>query len=162
MDTYITGSNKEISRENMLKTVKDKVRNEKLIGHTIVLLIGCDSQVVVTDETESVVFATAIAIHVKGHGGIFFIRKKKEDKRMHLSTRLFEEVTMAIDEAELLKEHNILDTVDKVEIHVDAGKNGSSRDYASALKGMIEGFGYKGYIKPESMAASVIADKYTK
>ena len=47
-------------------------------------------------------------------------------------------------------------------IHVDAGKNGPSCKVIPEIVGWIHACGYKAVIKPESVAACSIADKYSK
>ena len=47
-------------------------------------------------------------------------------------------------------------------IHVDAGKNGPSCKVIPEIVGWINACGYKAVIKPESVAACSIADKYSK
>jgi predicted RNase H-related nuclease YkuK (DUF458 family) len=159
---YITGSNEVITQQEMLDRIYSKIMYEKTQNNTVNLIIGCDSQVFGDEKVDNVVYATAIAVHIVGKGGIFFISKEKISETIHLSIRLFKEVSLALAEAEKLKDHGILDIINRIEIHIDVGYNGKSGTYAQALKGMIEGFGYQGFIKPESMAASVIADRYTK
>ncbi len=81
---------------------------------------------------------------------------------MHISEQLFTEVAESVKDAKLLKDMGVLDEVDAVEIHCDAGNNGKSKDYTRALSGLIESFGFRGYLKPESVITSTLADKYTK
>ncbi len=46
------------------------------------------------------------------------------------------------------------------QIHIDVGQNGPTRDMIKEVVGMVRGNGFKAKIKPESYAASSIADKY--
>lgn len=161
MNTYTTGSNESITHEELIQRLKQKIEQNK--GQKFSLIFGADSQEFIDKHNQNViVYCTAIALHIIGNGGIFFIKKEKTFEKIHLSTRLFNEVQLALTEAEKLKKIGLLDSVDKIEIHCDVGNNGKSRDYAAAVKGMVEGFGYKGFIKPEASAASVIADRHTK
>ncbi len=160
---YISGSGNRHSKSEMLSILKSRIELEKKNGNQLKIIVGGDSQPFSDDNGyQEHAFAIAIALHIMGNGGIFFIRKFREKRFMHISEQLFMEVTESINEAKLLRERGILDLVDSVEIHCDAGENGKSSSYASAIKGMIESFGFRGYIKPEAAIASTLADKYTK
>lgn len=160
---YLTGSGTKVTKANMLDILKTRIESEKKNGYRVKIIIGGDSQSFSGDNgTYEHAFAIAVALHIVGNGGIFFIRKFRKKHHMHLSEQLFTEVSESINEANQLKDSGLLDMVDSVEIHCDAGNNGESRNYAAAIKGMIEAFGFKGYIKPEATIASKVADKYTK
>jgi len=47
------------------------------------------------------------------------------------------------------------------QIHIDVGQNGPTREMIKEVVGMVRGNGFKAKIKPESYAASSIADKHT-
>ncbi|KKR03433.1 MAG: hypothetical protein UT31_C0021G0001, partial [Parcubacteria group bacterium GW2011_GWF2_39_13b] len=49
----------------------------------------------------------------------------------------------------------------ELEIHVDIGQTGPTRDMIKEIVGMVNGFGFSARTKPESYAASKVADKYT-
>ena len=68
-----------------------------------------------------------------------------------------------MDEAlELLeKDENILDKLN-LSIHLDIGQNGPTKDLIKELEGWIKAVGYDYEIKPDSYAASFVADKYSK
>lgn len=160
---YISGSGKTYTEEEMLSSLEERIKQERARGIPLKIIIGGDSHAFASDNGNlQYAFAIAIALHFVGNGGIFFIRKFRKDNIHHLSEQLFQEVTESINDANLLKEKGILDQVDSVEIHCDAGNKGASKDYATAIKGMIESFGFRGYIKPDAAIASTLADKYTK
>jgi predicted RNase H-related nuclease YkuK (DUF458 family) len=45
-------------------------------------------------------------------------------------------------------------------IHADIGENGATKDMIKEVIGLIKGNGFEPKIKPESFAASVVADRY--
>lgn len=47
-----------------------------------------------------------------------------------------------------------------LEIHVDIGKNGPTKDMIKEIVGMIRGSGFEVKIKPEAFAAASLADKH--
>jgi predicted RNase H-related nuclease YkuK (DUF458 family) len=50
----------------------------------------------------------------------------------------------------------------KVEIHLDVGIQGDTKELVKEVTGMIVGSGFAAKIKPDACAASTVADRYTK
>ena len=48
-----------------------------------------------------------------------------------------------------------------IQIHIDIGKNGQTRDLIQEITGMIRSSGYDVKIKPDSFGASKVADRHT-
>jgi predicted RNase H-related nuclease YkuK (DUF458 family) len=46
-------------------------------------------------------------------------------------------------------------------IHADIGANGKTRDMIKEVTGLIKGNGFEPKIKPESFAASTVADRFS-
>ncbi len=126
---------------------------------TYKLIVGTDSQL--KDET---CFVTAVIIHRLGKGARFYYTKKRQPKVASLRQRIFYEASLSLSLAGRLAErlarngHAGLD----VEIHLDVGQQGETRDLIREVVGMITGSGFDAKIKPESYGASKVADKYTK
>jgi len=124
------------------------------------LVVGTDSQ---THNGEGVDFVTAIVVHRSGVGGIYFWKRVVNKKHYVLRQRMYEEATMSLDMAEtilnLLKNDGI--TKYDVEIHVDIGQVGDTREMIQEIVGMVRGSGYRVKTKPDSYAASKVADRYT-
>jgi uncharacterized protein len=124
------------------------------------IVIGTDSQ---PHNGSGVDFITAIVVHCVGTGGIYFWKRTVNKKKYVLRQRMYEEATMSLEMAEtvltLLRNDGI--TKYDVEIHVDIGKVGDTREMIAEIVGMIRGSGYAVKIKPESYAASKVADRYT-
>lgn len=124
------------------------------------IIVGTDSQ---PHNGSGVDFVTAIVVHRKGHGGIYFWKRIVNKKKYVLRQRMYEEATMSLAMAEevvaLLHKDGI--TKYDVEIHVDIGNVGKTREMITEIIGMIRGNGFSVKVKPESYAASKVADKYT-
>ncbi|MFW5985105.1 MAG: ribonuclease H-like YkuK family protein [Halanaerobiaceae bacterium] len=126
------------------------------------LIVGTDSQPRVDD----VIFVSAIVIYRIGRGGRFFYHKEKDGLKVGMKQRIFYEVSRSLDVASKLTavlaedtEHTeLLD----VEIHVDVGEKGPTNEIIKEVVGMVVGNGYEAMIKPQSYAASSVADRYTK
>jgi uncharacterized protein len=106
---------------------------------------------------------TAIVVHRQGMGGIYFWERRVSKKHYVLRTRMYEEAAMSLEMAETVLELFRHDGITKydVEIHVDIGKVGETRKMIQEITGMIRGSGYAVRIKPDSYAASKVADRYT-
>lgn len=137
--------------------ITDFVNKDKQSSYN--LIIGTDSQ---TKEGQ-VDFVSAIVIHRVGSGGIYFWQRKIEKKKYVLKTRIYQEATLS-----LILAQNFLKAAQgnglskfSVEIHVDIGKVGPTREMINEITGMIRGSGFACQIKPESYAASKVADRYT-
>jgi predicted RNase H-related nuclease YkuK (DUF458 family) len=124
------------------------------------LVIGTDSQ---PYRDLKVDFVTAIVVHRIGYGGIYFWNRTIKKKHYVLRTRMYEEAMMSLNTAESVLALLHKDGITKydVEIHVDIGAFGKTREMINEIVGMIRGSGYKVKIKPESFAASKVADRYT-
>lgn len=137
---------------NILKTHID--RKGKVI-------IGTDSMLT----NDKFIFVNAICLYGKDspfHGRYFYQRYvDKNEGNKNLLVRLFKETTDSIQIANEIK--NINDKAE-IEIHMDVNSNSKflSGKYSSAIIGYITGVGFKYKIKPDSYAASAVADRHTR
>ena len=124
------------------------------------LVVGTDSQ---PHNGSGVDFVTAIVVHHKGHGGIYFWKRIVNKKTYVLRARMYEEASLSLGMAETVLALLHKDGITKydVQIHVDIGKFGDTREMISEIIGMIRGSGYDVKMKPDSYAASKVADRYT-
>lgn len=124
------------------------------------LLIGSDSH----PNQQGTCFVSAIIIHRQGKGARYYYNKSIEQKIKSLRQRIFYEASLSLSLADevshLLKEHGREDM--KVEIHLDVGTHGETRELIKEVTGMIVNSGFAARIKPDACAASKVADKYTK
>jgi predicted RNase H-related nuclease YkuK (DUF458 family) len=80
-----------------------------------------------------------------------------------LKERIYIEATMSLQTSENFIQFFKSNGISRYnfQIHVDIGKNGETRDLINEVVGMIRGSGYEVKIKPDSYAASKVADRYT-
>lgn len=126
------------------------------------LIIGTDSH---SFYNESVVFVTAIIAHRIGKGGRFYYHKQKTRYMESLRQRIYYETFLSLEVATRLTEklaENGCDNELNVEIHLDVGEKGETRDVIKEVVGMVIGSGYNARIKPESYGATTVADKFTR
>ncbi|MGE5560856.1 MAG: ribonuclease H-like YkuK family protein [Chloroflexota bacterium] len=123
------------------------------------LIIGSDSQ---TRDDQT--FVTAIIIHRVGKGARYYYRRQHSRAMHSLRQKIFYETSLSLGVgsrmAELLSAHGQTDL--NVEIHVDVGPTGSTRELIREVVGMVVGSGFEVHVKPDSYGASKVADKYTK
>lgn len=85
---------------------------------------------------------------------------------MALAERMWTETAMSLMVAEAiladLTGRGIPVDRSAFELHVDVGENGESRTARQQAMGMVTGAGYAVKVKPESWAASRVADRLTK
>jgi len=123
------------------------------------IIIGTDSQV-----SKETCFVTAVVIHRVGKGARYYYRKRSHRKIKSLRQRIFYEAALSLEVAShltlLLAEKGYEDL--DMEIHLDVGHKGQTKDMIQELVGMVVGNGFDAKIKPDSYGASKVADKHTK
>ena len=128
--------------------------------------MGCDSS-----SEEEPNFPVAVVILRHKEGGRFFLKKVHYPKRIFGSwrQRILEEVCLSCALGMELRE-KLQKSAEKFPelnyefryIHADVGENGRTKDMIKEVVGLIRGNGFEPKIKPESYAASVVADRYSK
>lgn len=123
------------------------------------LIIGTDSQ-----NRDYVTFVTAIVVHRIGKGGRYYYTKHRDPKISSLRQRIFYEASLSLSVASRIAEQLSKDGYSKmnVEIHLDVGQNGETKEMVREIIGMVMGSGFDAKIKPNSYGASKVADKHTK
>ncbi len=124
------------------------------------IIVGTDSQKIKKGGYD---FVSALIIHHVGFGGIYFWKRQLLDKIISLKERIYQEAIMSLETSEkfvdLFKKNGI--SKYNMQIHVDIGKNGETRELIHEVTGMIRGSGYEVKIKPDSYGASKVADRHT-
>jgi predicted RNase H-related nuclease YkuK (DUF458 family) len=124
------------------------------------IIIGSDSQ----KRGKRTEFVTALVVHRIGGGGIYFWKRYGKERPYALRERIYEEAVASLEFANefmhLLKGTPELLQLD-LEIHVDIGKRGKTRDIIAEVVAMIQSNGYQVKTKPNAYGASSVADRYT-
>lgn len=147
-------------RMNLSQVIRDLLSYMKTNpGNKFTLIIGTDSQL-----REKVCYVTAIVILCRGKGGRFYYTKEYEQAGLSLKERIFYETSRSLRVAaqvtEELAKNGIADL--NIEIHLDIGEYGRTKDIIREAVGMVTGSGFGAKIKPDSYGAFKVADKYTK
>lgn len=135
------------------------------------IVVGCDSP-----SSDKPFFPIAIVVLRTGAGGRFFLKKMhypdaylKRFMHINWKQRILQEVYLSCELALSLRE-----TLEKEfgasrpnfnyqfqYIHADVGERGKTREMVKEVTGLIRANGFEPRIKPQSFAASVVADRYT-
>lgn len=156
-----------ISRKNLsLAGLGDEIQNFVISGpdNDYQLIIGSDSRSKKNDKSQDLDLVTAVVIHRKGCGGRYFWSKRRIKHIYSLKEKLYQETIASLEAARLLMEvlkEKMNGYFEELEIHIDVGEKGPSREMIKELVGMVNGNGFKAKTKPSAFAASSVADKYT-
>lgn len=157
--TFVSPTFGKMTLDSACQSIFDYMQEEPKRRYSII--IGTDS-----DGYGEVTFVTALMVHRIGRGGRCFIAKTKVQNIVDLRQKIYQEATLSLDITQLvvkkLKQFLSEEYLQKgLEIHVDIGENGPTRDMIKEVTGMVKGSGYTVRIKPESYCASCVADRYT-
>src|SRR3990167_849991 len=138
------------------------------------VIIGTDSEAV----NGHADFVSAIIVHKKGRGGVYFWGRQKIANLYSMKQRIWQEATISLALAQALVDDfvkmgvidtstssvrdasAVVDTGLNLEIHVDIGPNGPTRELIADIVGMIRANGFKVATKPSSWGASHVADRH--
>ncbi|MEK7664258.1 MAG: ribonuclease H-like YkuK family protein [Patescibacteria group bacterium] len=153
--------------KEVIKEIYGYISDEPEFFYDIV--VGCDSP-----SSDKPFFPIAIVVLRTGAGGRFFLKKinypeNYMKKFIHWKNRILQEVYLSCELALTLRE-----TLEKEfgkatptfnyqfqYIHADVGERGKTKEMIKEVVGLIKSNGFEPMIKPQSFAASVVADRYT-
>jgi len=123
--------------------------------------IGTDSELMSSKDAD---FVTAVVVHRVGNGGRYFWRQGTVGKFYTLRDRIIREVMTSLDLAKelitILKNEDIPNIRWDFEIHADVGEKGETKVMIQEVVGMIRAHNFEARTKPESYAASNVADRH--
>jgi predicted RNase H-related nuclease YkuK (DUF458 family) len=123
------------------------------------LTIGTDSELLNDKNAD---FVTAIVVHRIGNGGRYFYRRFELGKFHTLRDRIIREALISVDVAKdflvELKKYPLPDF--EFEIHADIGEYGPTKVLIQEVVSMVRANNFEVKTKPESYAASNVADRH--
>ena len=166
---FIRGNGQKVSYEEMIKIIAKYINDSPNSVYDIT--IGTDSQT-----HKKCHMIEVIAVHRIGDGGIFFYYEEYIDRFPSLKEKIYEETFRSIQNAtgfydalayELINYDIDLDEMHDEErlgfaIHADIGKRGKTHEMITEICGYIDSMGFESRIKPDSYAASGIANMLSK
>lgn len=158
-----------VTYSEMIKTIADYIRVNPNAEYDIT--IGTDSQ---THKYCRMV--EVIAVCRVGDGGIFFFRREDIPKIKVLKEKIIEETNRSIENAtgfiDALQEELLEDLIDldamfeedrlSFAVHADIGKRGKTKELIKEICAWIKASGFEARIKPDSYAASGVANMLSK
>lgn len=145
-----------ISEQKVFELIADSIESNP--PDTFKIYIGTDSQ-----QYSSTNVSNVIVLYRKGKGAIFFWLNGVEKKFHTLRDRMYHEATQSIQTGERLVKYLYNKDLDfKITIDIDIGENGPTSAFISEITGYVAAYGFDYRIKPDSLAASTVADRFTK
>lgn len=158
-------STSRLGLDEVILTIKKFLDEEPEATYSLV--IGTDShEKLDSNKKKKINLVTAIVVHRKGFGGRYFWRRKVIGNIFTLRDKIYAETIESLDFARMFvpmvkKELNSTIPNYNLEIHVDVGEHGETRDMIKEVVCMVTGYGFVAKIKPDSYAASYVADRHT-
>lgn len=155
-----------LSASEVLTQIKDFLEEKPNMEYSLV--IGTDSHEVEGSDLKNrkIKLITAVLVHRKGFGGRYFWVRRHASQIHSLREKIYAETLVSLDFAAsfvpLLKktlDGNSLNY--NLEIHIDVGEHGETREMIKEVVGMVTGSGYVAKTKPYAYGASYVADKHT-
>ena len=158
MDHYYSPTYGKVDLDKLKKIISTYMSADKKATYEVI--VGSDSQKVRKDVYD---FVSALVVHRVGFGGIYFWKREVLERKISLKERIYREATMSLETSETFVEFFKTNGISRynIQIHVDIGHNGETRELITEVVGMIRGSGYEVKIKPYSYGASKLADRYT-
>lgn len=164
--TYHSITYGEVSVIEVCDRLLEFYNKYKDISENIEIAIGSDSQ-----NTKSTKIVTVIVIYAEGSGGISFNFSESIERIDSVREKLEVETGRSLLTATALID--IFENDDKyaemyidcpISIHIDAGNSprGKTKDFINFVIGWVTATGFDCKVKPDSYAASSIADKISK
>lgn len=155
----------EITTEESIKLIKNFLEEKPADEYSLV--IGTDSHEKTSSGSfKTISLVTAVLVHRKGYGGKYFWRRKNMSTIHNLREKIYAETLESLNFASffvpmLRKMINGNFPLYNLEIHIDVGEHGDTRDMIKEVVGMVTGNGYVAKTKPEAYGATYVADKHT-
>jgi predicted RNase H-related nuclease YkuK (DUF458 family) len=167
---FYSPSEGELNFEGVLEQIVTLMGGEPRAQYEIVVGTDCHDSPVAeefnrhrqTQKAPPMEFVTAIIIHRLGKGGRYFWRRSQEEDIYTLRQKIYKEATLSFELARRLMRdlaaRTMLDF--NLEIHIDVGEHGRTRELIDEVVGYIRGSGFAVKTKPDAYAASSVADKH--
>lgn len=161
-EIFISPTKGKMEASRMVKEIASFIDEQPASFYRLV--IGTDSQNKQINGRAQIDFVSAIIVHRQGHGARYFWRKEKKYGKYVLRDKIYTETSISLQIAEgIVPQLRAAITPAKydLEIHIDVGPLGPTREMIREVVGMVNGNGYVAKTKPDSWGASKVADKHT-
>ncbi|MCS7183741.1 MAG: ribonuclease H-like YkuK family protein [Patescibacteria group bacterium] len=153
MKEFKTAKGESISKKEIINLIKNFILEKPEYNYK--LFIGTDSET----RGNLVEFISVIVIHRVGYGARYFWKKIISKNNLDIYSRLWQEAILSLNLSQKIFKFLIGEQLKfDFEVHLDLGTNGKSRSVIKELINLIKSYGFEVKIKPQSYAASKIAD----
>lgn len=153
INEFRTAYGQRVSSQEVVRIIKNFILEKPQYNYK--LFVGTDSE----NRIKGVEFISVIVIHRVGQGAKYFWRRSFSLKNYDLYSRLWQEAILSLNISEKLFKLLISEKLKfDFEVHLDLGTNGKSKSVIKEIINLIKSYGFEVKIKPESYAASKIAD----
>ena len=156
---FISPTNGKMTKAEIYDFVLKKIQENQITKeHDYSIIVGTDSQ-----NSYKTKMVLVICLIDKGHGGRYFYHIDWMKKIKDINTKIYTETEKSLEIArELNKFLHDNDVRAEVEVHVDIGRHGKTKELIQGILGWVTSEGFTAKIKDESWVASTIADKISK
>ena len=160
---FISPPKGKLAQPQLIDCVADFIEEKPDLPYR--LIIGSDSHLRGKNGESHLKLVTAIIVHRVGLGGRYFWQAQHLEETKTLRDKIYAETMESLNVAQ-----DFLPKLNKrlnghghyqLEIHIDVGRAGETREMIKEVAGIVTGNGYTAITKPDSYGASKVADKYT-
>ena len=156
---FISPTNGKMTKAEIYDFILKKIQENQITKeHDYSIIVGTDSQ-----NSYKTKMVLVICLIDKGHGGRYFYHIDWMKKIKDINAKIYTETEKSLEIARELNEFlHDNDVRAEVEVHVDIGRNGKTKELIQGILGWVTSEGFTAKIKDESWVASTIADKISK
>lgn len=161
-DDFISPTQGKLTPSELVESISQWLHEEPQAFYRLV--IGSDSQERHVNGTKLCNFVTAVVVHKVGRGGRYFWKNGRRERIHSIRQKIYTETLLSLETAgklvPQLRQKLNGNLAWDLEIHIDVGTVGQTRDMIKEVVGMVIGNGYTARTKPDSYAATTIADRH--
>ncbi len=156
-DTFVSSLGIRLTVPQVVEEIMAFMGKDLLARYRVT--IGTDSQLLSDKNAD---FVNAVVVHRVGNGGRYFYRRFELGTFHTLRDRMIREALISLEVAQQflteLKKFPLPEF--EFEIHADVGMNGPTKAVINEIVGMIRANNFEVKIKPDSYAATNVADRH--
>ena len=156
----------ELKTDDVISLIKAFLEDDPSSSYSLVIGTDSHEKKYSGKGGSSINLVTAILVHRRGYGGKYFWKKKELSNIHSLREKIYAETFESLNFAltfvpQLKKKLNGKSPSYNLEIHIDVGEHGDTRDMIKEVVGMVTGNGFVAKTKPGAYGASSVADRHT-
>ena len=166
IDIFQSQTHGQIKVSEVIDQIKFFLEEEPNAQYSLVIGTDSHERSSLKNGSKDLNLVTAILVHRKGFGGKYFWKRFSATSIHTLREKIYSETMSSLNFALffvplLRKKLNGHTPRYNLEIHIDVGEHGDTRDMIKEVVGMVTGNGFVAKTKPEAYGASYVADKHT-